>query len=225
MIIHHISDTHGYHDLLEIPECDLIIHSGDFSNNRSSSINHNETVAFLNWYENVPVKHKILVAGNHDAFAFFHNSEFREECKKRKIIYLENEWFEINGITIYGSPMTPSFGNWYYQLSRHKMSAFWDKSIPDVKIDIFVTHGPPKGVVDLFVNQDGEVEFCGDKALRNLLENKIKPKYVLFGHIHSNNDINNNGMLIRNNVTYCNSAVVKDNKFGNIYYQGTTFKF
>lgn len=225
MKIHHISDTHGYHELLQIPECDIIIHSGDFSNKRGPSLNHIETLDFLNWYEKINVKHKILIAGNHDSFAFFHNTEFQEECKKRKIVYLENTLFEINGINIYGSPVTPTFCNWYFQKPRHKLSSFWEKSIPNEKIDIFVTHGPPKGILDLSLNQEHEIEICGDKALKNILTTKVKPKYVLFGHIHSNDDMDNNGLLLRDNIYYSNAAVVRDNKFGIIYYQGTTFNF
>ena len=59
--------THTYHEQLEIPSgIDMIIHSGDCSNNINPYLNENEVRQFIEWYKKVPVKHKIYVAGNHD---------------------------------------------------------------------------------------------------------------------------------------------------------------
>ena len=67
MIIWAISDTHGYHEQLEIPSgIDMIIHSGDCSNDINPYLNENEVRQFIEWYKDVPVKHRIYVAGNHD---------------------------------------------------------------------------------------------------------------------------------------------------------------
>ena len=63
-----LSDTHGYHERLKIDETvDVIVHTGDFSNSYGKN-NIYETEEFLGWYSSLKIKHKILVAGNHDTF-------------------------------------------------------------------------------------------------------------------------------------------------------------
>jgi len=223
MKIHHISDTHGYHHLLSIPDdIDMIIHSGDFTNYYDVYKNEQEALNFLKWYGSLNVKYKILIAGNHDAYASQFNKLFRDWCKHYEITYLENEHVEIEGISIFGSPITPNFGNWYFQKDRVKLDRFW-RMFKGRKIDILVSHGPPLGILDLAYKQDRIVEMCGDKSLLNFIYD-IKPKWVLFGHIHANQIVNNQGVLTRKGINFSNAAVVKDNKFGNIYYHGTTFE-
>ena len=63
MKILHLSDTHGLHyQIKDLPEADVIIHSGDISHNGAES----EVLDFLNWYIELPYKHKIFITGNHD---------------------------------------------------------------------------------------------------------------------------------------------------------------
>ena len=63
MRILHISDTHNSHKLLEnLPNADIIIHSGDVSFSGSD----NEVLDFLNWFCDLDYANKIFVAGNHD---------------------------------------------------------------------------------------------------------------------------------------------------------------
>jgi len=86
MKLWHISDTHGYHELLAIPEdIDIIIHSGDFSNRFDVYKNEQEALNFLHWYGNLKIKHKVLIAGNHDAYAFVLHKKFKEWCKHYNI--------------------------------------------------------------------------------------------------------------------------------------------
>jgi Icc-related predicted phosphoesterase len=219
--IWHISDTHSYHRLLTIPEnIDIVIHSGDFSNYYDIFKNGLEAKDFLQWYANLPIKYKILIAGNHDAYAANVTFELREFCNAMNIIYLEDEFVEIEGINIYGSPITPSFGNWYFMKARHKMDEYW-KQIPE-NIDILVTHGPPKGILDLSYSREGNLKYCGCKSLRDHILNRIKPKYSLFGHIHNCEDIINAGTLKLSDypTIFSNGSVVTDGKFGKLSSNG-----
>lgn len=223
--IKHISDTHGYHSLLEIEDdIDIIIHSGDFSNFRDFYKNEPEARDFLNWYANVPVKHKVLIAGNHDAYPATFNKAFRSICKELNIIYLENKDVEIEGLVIWGSPITPSYGDWHFMKDRAKMDAFY-KNIPS-EADIVVTHGPPKGILDLSYSPVGTLEFCGCKSLRNHILNRVKPKLHLFGHIHNCDDILNQGTMQINGceTIFSNGSVVTDRKFGYLSSNGNTFE-
>ena len=65
--IWHISDTHTFHNMLSIPDnIDIVIFSGDCSNPKEPLPNSFEVLQFLKWFGELPIKHKIFVAGNHD---------------------------------------------------------------------------------------------------------------------------------------------------------------
>src|ERR1700754_524117 len=59
----HISDTHGKHKNVTIPECDILICSGDISPlGQKHSIDE-----FLKWFGNqTQATHRIFISGNHD---------------------------------------------------------------------------------------------------------------------------------------------------------------
>ncbi|MFM2015802.1 MAG: hypothetical protein RIQ51_1292, partial [Bacteroidota bacterium] len=103
MKIWHISDTHTYHGLLDIPDnIDIVIFSGDCSNPRDPYLNKPEVENFLAWYESLPIKYKIFVAGNHDTSiekGFINKLDFAS----KGIIYLENNYTEIEELKIWGS--------------------------------------------------------------------------------------------------------------------------
>ena len=63
MKILHISDTHNcHHRLRDLPEADVVVHSGDFCMVGTEQ----EALDFLNWFCDLPYKHKIFICGNHD---------------------------------------------------------------------------------------------------------------------------------------------------------------
>jgi len=224
MKIWHISDTHTYHDLLEIPKnIDLVIFSGDCSNVRDPYINEREVKEFITWFKDLPIKHKVFVAGNHDSSiekGLINKGSFKDVG----IVYLENEYVTIDSVTIFGSPLTPDFGQWSFMKSRHKLSMFWEKAITKYA-DIFVVHGPPKNILDKSYNRNYNMEACGDKALmRKVLE--FKPKLMLFGHIHNTDDIINAGTrtIPNQDTIFSNGSVVTDGKFGKLTSNGNILK-
>lgn len=220
MKILHISDTHGYHGLLNIPnDIDMIIHSGDISNSRNPILSNNECLDAIEWFGslNLPV---ILVAGNHD-IALERGMITKQQMTKKGITYLCNEGITINGVSFWGSPFTPSFGEgWAFNKKRDKLHDLW-ATIPE-KTDVVITHGPPKGILDHSYNQIGNVyERCGCAALLKRML-KIEPKYCLFGHIHNCEDIINAGTtkLSAYSTIYSNGSVVTDGKFGKLSSHG-----
>jgi len=226
MKIWHISDTHGYHSLLSIPKnIDTVIHSGDFSDKGEVYKNELEAKYFLRWYSNLEIKNKILVSGNHDAFAFINGKEFRDLCSYYGIIYLENSDVVIDGIKIFGCPISPTYGSWYFMKAREKMDRLWSNLSTD--IDILITHTPPKGILDLSYNRRGEVERCGCNALRRHILFRIKPKLSLFGHIHNCEDLVNAGVLKLSTyeTRFSNGSVVTDGKFGTLSSSGNIIDF
>jgi len=162
-----ISDTHGLHSKISVPDGDVLIHCGDFSGNGSVP----ELVAFNEWLGTLPHKHKIVSPGNHDriceqapalAASLFTNATL-----------VIHDGFVIDGVSFFCSPYTPIFGYWSFMKSRGTdIRRVWE-TMPD-SVDVLVTHGPPEGVLDAHVG-------CVD-LLRRLCE--IKPKVHAFGHIH-----------------------------------------
>jgi Icc-related predicted phosphoesterase len=223
MKIFAISDTHGRHEQVQIPEgTDMLIHAGDFSNVKSPAMNHNEVNLFLIWLEQQPVKYKVIIAGNHDTSI---ESRFitKNDFKNRGIIYLEHELVEIEGIKIFGSPYTPEFHNWAFNRSRNKLGKIWD-SIPD-DTDILITHGPPKGILDSAARGKNLNEHVGCSALLKRVL-KIQPKIHIMGHIHHNEDNLNNGTfkLLNCKTLFANVSCVKDGDKLPFTYNGHSFE-
>lgn len=220
MLIWHISDTHGYHEQLEIPSSiDMIIHSGDCSNNINPYLNENEVRQFIEWYKNVPVKYKIYVAGNHDT-SIEKKLVTKKDFEEAGIIYLEDDVVEIEGLYIYGNPYVPKYGNWAFMKTPEKLNRYW-REVKPIYADILVTHGPPKGILDKSYNRSREIDQCGDKNLLNMVK-ELKPSYHLFGHIHDVSDLMNAGTcnISGINTTFSNGTVVTDNKFGTLTSNG-----
>jgi Icc-related predicted phosphoesterase len=221
MKIWHISDTHTFERELIIPQdVDMVIFSGDCSNPQDSLINEREVRNFMSWFSKLPMKYKIFVAGNHDV-SIERGLVTRKDFENLGIIYLENEHITIEGFKIFGSPITPSFGRgWAFNKNRAKLFDFWENAI-DYDVDIVITHGPPKQILDLSLNYNRELEQCGCKSLYTII-GRIKPMAVMFGHIHNGKGINNAGIFIPQefNTLFSNGSVVADTKFGEVFNQG-----
>lgn len=225
MKIWHISDTHTYHWLLDLPkDARMVIFSGDCSNTREPVLNSNEVLDFIEWYKMLPYTYKIFVGGNHDTSIEARLIK-RKQFEDKGIIYLENESVEIEGIKIWGSPITPTFGvGWAWNRKREKIHKYWDE-IPE-NTDIVVTHGPPFGMLDSTYDRLNNFDMCG---CRNLMKRiiKVNPKYHLFGHIHNFKDIYNQGVRTYNlgRTIFSNGSVVEDNKFGLISNNGNILNY
>lgn len=175
------SDPHGQHDRLILPGGDVLICAGDISPNGKRK----DVIDFFDWFSEQPHKYKICIAGNHDFF-FDTNHERNPnmfpynplDIIPDNVIYLENNSVEIEGVKIWGSPMTPWFFNWAFNLVETELQTFW-KQIP-LDIDIIVTHGPAYGFGDK-VKRDGKMVGC--KHLLETIKN-IEPKAHICGHIH-----------------------------------------
>jgi Icc-related predicted phosphoesterase len=171
-----ISDTHNCNERINVPEGDILIHSGD----ATTVGNAKQIVEFNDWFANLPHKHKIFVAGNHD-WLFETDNRFARTLLDDSITYLQDSSIEIEGLKIYGSPWQPRFFDWAFNLNRGAELAEKWKLIPE-DTDILITHGPPHGILDE-VERQYWTENTGCEELRKRVE-IIKPKLHVFGHIH-----------------------------------------
>ena len=74
-------------------------------------------------------------------------------------------------------------------------------------IDILITHGPPKGILDVTADMDaGEPVHVGFRSLRRHVRERIKPKLHAFGHIHDEKHFNNYGTIIRDGTQFINCS-------------------
>lgn len=198
-----ISDTHEKHRQLIIPECDILIHSGDCTN-RGSLL---KLYDFCTWIAQQPARHKVLVYGNHE-LGFSSGSKRQEAVDTPKqfgINYLENSEIVIDGIKIYGSPITPFYFDWEWNVNRgSEIAKVWSQIPNDT--NILITHGPPHGILDLV-----EEDFCetdqhqGCEELRKKVDQLSNLKLHVFGHLHGNNQL-----IELNNKIFINAAMVDD---------------
>lgn len=170
-----ISDTHNYHHKIDLPtDVDTIVHCGDLT----MKGNKYEIVSFLDWFDELPHKNKVFIAGNHD-FEFEKPSDWlHEQLDHRNFYYLQDDFIIIDGIKFYGSPWQPEFFDWAFNLPRGpELAAMWNQIPQDT--DFLITHGPPEGILDKTL--EGDAVGCYDLLQRVKV---VKPKIHAFGHIH-----------------------------------------
>ena len=169
-----ISDTHGQHAGLRVPDGDILIHAGDFMTYGNAP---REIIDFNTWLGRQPHAHKIVIAGNHDRL--FESHPMPARALITNATYLEDSGVEVEGLKFWGSPVQPPFNNWAFNVQRGQpIRQYWDK-IP-MGTDVLVTHGPPFGILD---QSRPMTDHLGCEELAEVVE-KIAPRLHLFGHIH-----------------------------------------
>jgi len=203
MRITHISDTHNKHNQLNgrLPGGNLLIHSGDFS----AIGRKHEVEKFIEWFGNQDYTHKVFIAGNHDLVfqseklyqnkaSLSNQVTFDTEAVEGKpewllelldnlpdnVYYLENSSVKLEGVNIWGSPVSPSYGyGWAFNKDRgNDIAEVWSGIPTDT--DIVITHSPIYGYCDTSANTYENVG-CSD-LFQKLVE--VKPHLHFSGHIH-----------------------------------------
>lgn len=194
-----ISDTHCEHERLVVPDgIDAVIHAGDESTSRDLAQNEIECRRFAEWWDGLPVREKFFSPGNHSI------AVSRGWITPSRT-YIQ-EAVDVLGVKAYMSPYTPRWGEgWAYMMKRERIGLVWDNINLDT--EILVTHGPPKGILDITRDRDtGALIQVGCNALRKRVE-AIKPKLHIFGHIHDEKGVLNHGVYERNGTRYVNCSV------------------
>lgn len=199
-----ISDTHN-HTAFEVPNGDLLLHCGDFTMDGSVE----EIAAFDRWLGSLPHPQKVVIAGNHEKA--FERTPRAAHASLKNAHYLQDTAITIGNVLVYGSPWQPWFYDWAFNLPRGEALAAKWAQIPS-GVDVLVTHGPPRGILDRTLR--GEEVGCDD--LRKAVE-RVSPLVHAFGHIHSGAGAVRRGRTLFVNASICDeyyrprqSAVVVD---------------
>jgi len=193
-----ISDIHMLHNMISVPDADILACAGDLSVGGTVE----ELREAMTWLSNLPHRVKIFVPGNHDsplqdpALLAMFRTEFPD------VTILIDETVMAEGLKIHGTPWVSgpwvkpdhmwSFDIW----SVEGRMAKWNM-IPD-DVDVLITHTPAGGILD----QDSDGLSRGCIALEHRISNLRNIKLHVFGHIHPSA-----GMEVRDGIVRVNAGI------------------
>lgn len=234
MKIVHISDTHGKHNHVIVPNCDVLIHTGDLGGRTTI----NELTDFLIWFEQQPAEVKIFCAGNHDIVldpkeadkakakgSIYGWSRQLNEHKSAmdlianyKVVYLNNQTYTHEGINFFGSPYSPSFHREYWAFNADRGAEIqkqWAKIPNDTHV--LMTHSPCYKILDRVEDKyretAGEDLNVGCADLLAVIKKRLtKLKLHASGHIHDQFGVVLKNVTNNRKCLFSNGAVV-DNQY------------
>ena len=187
-----ISDTHGLHRQLDVPGGDLLIHAGDFTlDSKPPSV----VSDFNAWLGSLPHRHKVVIPGNHEYLL----EEPRERSTITNAIMLVDSGVEIEGLKIWGSPVTPLYGGAFGKSRPEDRQRLW-ASIPE-DIDILITHTPSFAILDHGLPSERR-EGCPCLFAEVF---RVMPRLHVFGHIHAGY-----GTLRTSDTVFVNASLLGD---------------
>ena len=182
-----ISDTHGQHRALTLPEGDVLIHAGDFTRFGLKQ----DAIDFNEWLGTLPYAHKLVVLGNHEV-----NASWVSDTRA----LLSNATFLCDSgvsLPLSASSAAPSLHVWGTAFYWPKEGYFEPPfaTIP-AEVDVLITHGPAASHVD------------GGAGCKYLLEHieRIQPHIVCCGHIHQARGVCKGHTPSLERVTFVNAA-------------------
>lgn len=206
-----ISDTHGKHREVQLPPADILVHGGDFTKSGETGSIRDLSA----YFQESMCPEVVCIAGNHDLplhpefyqenWKRFHRKAFDTDDALSSLthcVYLNDTSYNTTrGLEVYGSPWSPFFFDWAFNLHRgEEIREKW-KLIPD-STDILITHGPPLDRGDLTANNVRS----GCYDLLAEVQNKVKPRLHIFGHIHEGAGVSFDGTTLYINASNLNLA-------------------
>uniref|UniRef100_A0A4W5NDC1 Metallophosphoesterase domain containing 2a n=1 Tax=Hucho hucho TaxID=62062 RepID=A0A4W5NDC1_9TELE len=211
-----VSDTHSRTDGIQMPYGDVLLHTGDFTELGLPS----EVKKFNDWLGGLPYEFKVVIAGNHE---LTFDKDFMAELVKQdyyrfpsvsklkpedfddvqdlltNCVYLQDSDVTVKGFRIYGTPWSPWFNGWGFNLPRGQSLLDKWNQVPE-GIDILMTHCPPLGFRDWVPK---ELQRVGCVELLNTVQRRVRPKLHAFGGIHEGYGIMTDGCTTFINSSTC----------------------
>ncbi|KAK4547944.1 hypothetical protein LTR36_010663 [Oleoguttula mirabilis] len=208
-----LSDTHNFESETaegcplkqQMPRVDVLLHCGDLTQIGGLSAYKGA----LRMLEPFDAELKLVIAGNHDIsldgeYWRAHLEDDDEPKEHDQVVAIMTGPLALKAntttFTIFVSPYQPECGEWAFGYQRGER--IWQ--IPE-GVDIVVTHGPPKGILDFARN-----ETVGCEALFQAVE-RSRPLMHCFGHIHEGYGTENRVWEERNDeaAERCTASVSK----------------
>jgi len=185
-----MSDLHGF--MPDVEECDLLIIGGDvcpdlFGGKTAKRFPELQ----LAWFQNVwvpyilkqPARFIIMTWGNHDFCGHLKPNATYDRLE----VICDGE-YRFKDKRIWLSPWSNEFMDWAWMDAHDALGKVYER-IPE-GIDILVSHQPPYGCGDLYVQpamKNGmecwSRQHIGSSELRFHVE-RVKPEIVICGHLH-----------------------------------------
>lgn len=195
-----ISDTHGKHARIDLPEGDVLVHAGDCSNIGTVE----EIGSFAAWMRQQPHRHKLFVPGNHD-WAFSRTPDPKgpmgrgaggPEDLERVLDLMDYAGVtvlglpggqyqaQVAGVSVVGLCGQRPFCGWAFDTPEPELANRW--ALIHEETDLLITHSPPHSVLDM----NDQRWSCGSVTLRDRLEAMEEPPNLhVFGHIHESRGV------------------------------------
>jgi Icc-related predicted phosphoesterase len=192
------ADTHFPVDPELIPDGDVFVLAGDFM--YSGYIG--EWYPRLDAIAALPHEHKIVVCGNHDIHVQNYAGPALAEMRKAGIRVLgfpskmSPKMDLPNGMTMGGSPFVHNLPGWAFNNDETAVWAYLDDM---GRVDILVSHSPPRGLLDRGTGHGGHF---GMAALRKYI-NRFQPDMFICGHVHEGYGTVKEGRTLVANVAHC----------------------
>ena len=136
------------------------------------------------WLNAQDCRRRLFIGGNHEGPL---DEMGPAACKAAFAGYIEDELVEFEGLQIYGTPLSRPYkhggeseegdalgGNKAFQAKSFARVA----RIPEEGVDVLITHGAPKGILDTI--NGGPV---GCPVLLRKVQS-LRPRLHIFGHVH-----------------------------------------
>ncbi|KAL6046607.1 metallophosphoesterase domain-containing protein 1 [Balamuthia mandrillaris] len=204
-----LSDTHMKHELLtpSLPQGDdhILVHAGDFT----CLGRYEHALAFNEWLGTLNYRYKFIVSGNHERLC----GNVRQHASYSQLltngIHITHQRItlpEFGGLTLLlsswekmnlkdNTSAEPELFPWNDDASSSSSSSSEMMMTEPSKVDILVTHIPPRGILD-------RVKLVKHRGSARLLERvlRIQPTVHVFGHVHKG------GFEVKDEMTFVNAA-------------------
>jgi len=210
------SDMHGIFP--EIPKADVLCIAGDICPTHDHSFSYQRKwvlTEFCTWCQGLVrdgiVKNVVFIAGNHD-WVFEDLMEKNEEAWFRSslpedVFYLRDSEVIIDGIRFWGTPHTPPFCDWAFNVREEGLNEIFSK-IPE-GIDVLISHGPPYEYWDSVDWTVRQTDPLGSKALIQHVK-RAHPRYTFSGHIHTGNHVPQKVIHENKNINVVNVSLINE---------------
>lgn len=150
-------------------------------------------------------KKVVAIPGNHELgveYDYANALKIIDPQPEEGFHWLLDSGCEIDGVTFWGTPWQPYFGGYAYNVKwdfdvdaekahyrtfgedvnapgpERSLESYW-RLCPKTGIDVFISHGPPFGILDTTYNY----QMAGSQSLAHFVA-ELKPQVHAFGHIH-----------------------------------------